>query len=243
MSKSVTVSAGTESAVSESAESALLLEHVNRSYREGPRRLDILKDVSLMVRPGEIVALVGPSGSGKTTLLQVAGLLDRPDSGEVWVAGARCSNMGDAERTRMRRDRIGFIYQFHHLLPEFNALENVALPQRIAGKTRVQAEGHAIDLLGVLGLAERLRHRPGELSGGERQRVAIARAVANGAGLLLGDEPTGNLDHRTAEQVFASMLALVRGKRVAALIATHNLELAERMDRILTIQDGVLSEQ
>ncbi len=222
---------------------ALLLQKVSRTYVEGPRRVDVLKDVSLQVQPGEIVALVGPSGSGKTTLLQIAGLLDRPDSGDVWVAGSRCSNMGDAERTRARRDRIGFIYQFHHLLPEFTAVENVALPQRISGKSKAAAEGRATDLLGILGLAQRLRHRPGELSGGERQRVAIARAIANGAGLVLGDEPTGNLDHRTSEQVFAAMLNVVRSQRVAALIATHNLELAGRMDRVLTIQDGVLNEQ
>ena len=225
------------------ATAALTLERVNKAYREGPARLEILKDVSLSVQPGEIVALVGPSGSGKTTLLQIAGLLDRADTGAVWIAGKQCTNMNDAERTRTRRDRVGFIYQFHYLLPEFSAIENVALPQRIAGKAKDVSEGHASDLLGVLGLAARLQHRPGELSGGERQRVAIARAVANGASLLLGDEPTGNLDHRTSEQVFAAMLNLVRAQRVAALIATHNLELAARMDRVLTIQDGALVEQ
>lgn len=219
----------------------LALEHIHRSYREGPARLEVLKDVTLTIHPGEIVALVGPSGSGKTTLLQIAGLLDRPDSGEVWIAGQRCTGMSNSKRTRTRRDKVGFIYQFHHLLPEFSAIENVALPRRIAGSSRDVAEGHAADLLGRLGLAERLRHRPGELSGGERQRVAIARAVANGASLLLGDEPTGNLDHRTAEQVFAAMLSLVRAQKVAALIATHNLELAARMDRTLSIQDGVLA--
>ena len=226
-----------------SASAALTLERISKSYREGPARLEILKDVSLSVQPGEIVALVGPSGSGKTTLLQIAGLLDRADTGSVRIAGKQCTNMGDAERTRTRRDHVGFIYQFHYLLPEFSAIENVALPQRIAGKAKRVAEGHAADLLGVLGLAARVQHRPGELSGGERQRVAIARAVANGASLLLGDEPTGNLDHRTSEQVFAAMLNLVRAQRVAALIATHNLELAARMDRILTIQDGALVEQ
>lgn len=229
--------------MSDPASAALTLERVNKAYREGPARLEILKDVSLNVQPGEIVALVGPSGSGKTTLLQIAGLLDRADTGAVWIAGKPCTNMSDAERTRTRRDRIGFIYQFHYLLPEFSAIENVALPQRIAGKAKDVSEGRAADLLGMLGLAARLQHRPGELSGGERQRVAIARAVANGASLLLGDEPTGNLDHRTSEQVFAAMLNLVRAQRVAALIATHNLELAARMDRVLTIQDGSLVEQ
>jgi lipoprotein-releasing system ATP-binding protein len=166
--------------------------------------------------------------------------LDRPDSGEVWVSGQRCTSISDTVRTRMRRDHIGFIYQFHYLLPEFDAVENVALPQRIAGKSRDEAQGNAAELLGRLGLSARLHHRPGELSGGERQRVAIARAVSNGAGLLLGDEPTGNLDHRTAEQVFAAMLNLVRAQGVAALIATHNLELAQRMDRMLTLEDGEL---
>ncbi len=220
---------------------ALVLEGVNKAYREGAQRLDILKNVSCTIRRGEIVALVGPSGSGKTTLLQISGLLDRPDSGDVWIGGQRCTNMSDAARTRMRRDGVGFIYQFHYLLPEFDAIENVALPQRIAGKSKDAAHLHAAELLGRLGLAQRLHHRPGELSGGERQRVAIARALANGAGLLLGDEPTGNLDHKTAEQVFAAMLNLVRAQGVAALIATHNLDLARRMDRMLTVEDGVLT--
>ena len=219
---------------------ALVLDNVSKAYREGPARLEVLKNVSITIRRGEIVALVGPSGSGKTTLLQIGGLLDRPDTGEVWVSGQRCTNISDAVRTRMRRDHIGFIYQFHYLLPEFDAVENVALSQRIAGKSRDVAQGNAAELLGRLGLSARLHHRPGELSGGERQRVAIARAVANGAGLLLGDEPTGNLDHRTAEQVFAAMLNLVRAQGVAALIATHNLELARRMDRMLTLEDGLL---
>lgn len=221
-------------------DAALVLTDVSKSYREGSQRLDVLKNVSCTIRRGEIVALVGPSGSGKTTLLQLCGLLDRPDTGDVWIAGQRCTDMNDAARTRMRRQGVGFIYQFHYLLPEFDALENVALPQRIAGKSKDAARLHAAELLGRLGLAQRLHHRPGELSGGERQRVAIARAVANGAGLLLGDEPTGNLDHRTAEQVFAAMLKLVRDQGVAALIATHNLELAQRMDRMLTVEDGAL---
>jgi lipoprotein-releasing system ATP-binding protein len=234
-------SARTKPAVA-SATSALVLDRIRRTYREGPARLEVLKEVSASVQLGEIVALVGPSGSGKTTLLQVAGLLDRADSGGVWVGGTECTHLSDAERTRTRRERIGFIYQFHHLLPEFSAIENVAMPQRIAGTAKEAAHNHAAELLGRLGLAQRLHHRPGELSGGERQRVAIARAVANGASLLLGDEPTGNLDHKTADQVFAAMLNLVRARKVAALIATHNLELAARMDRTLTIQDGVLVE-
>ena len=222
---------------------ALEIAGIVRAYREGPGRLDVLRGVSATVQAGEIVALVGPSGSGKTTLLQIAGLLDHADAGEVRISGAPCAAMSDAERTRTRRKRVGFVYQFHHLLPEFSALENVAIPQRIAGRTKAEANAHGHTLLDRLGLAARVRHRPGELSGGERQRVAIARAVANGPELLLGDEPTGNLDHRTAEQVFAALLALVRDTGLAAVVATHNLELAERMDRVLHLQDGVLMEQ
>ncbi len=222
---------------------ALVLQGVVRAYREGPGRLDVLRGVNIAVQPGEIVALVGPSGSGKTTLLQIAGLLDHPDAGGVRIGGAPCESMSDAERTRTRRKRVGFVYQFHHLLPEFSALENVAMPQRIAGKSKAEASAHALTLLDRLGLAARVKHRPGELSGGERQRVAIARAVANGPELLLGDEPTGNLDHKTAENVFASLLELVRETGLGALIATHNLELAGRMDRTLNLSDGVVVQQ
>ncbi|MBT4711602.1 MAG: ABC transporter ATP-binding protein [Alphaproteobacteria bacterium] len=218
----------------------LVLDNVTRTFREGGNQLDVLNGVQASVKPGEIVALVGPSGSGKTTLLQVAGLLDRPDKGDVWIGGAACGKMTDRERTQTRRQRIGFVYQFHHLLPDFSALENVVLPQRIAGRGISQSEAHAKDLLGRLGLEERLNHRPGKLSGGERQRVAIARGVANNPDVLLGDEPTGNLDQRTADTVFQALLDLVREHNVSALIATHNAELAQRMDRTLVVHDGKL---
>ena len=221
----------------------LVLDGIARTYRERAAAVEVLRSVSLSVRPGEIVALLGPSGSGKTTLLQIAGLLDRPDRGEVWIGAAAASSMTEAERTRVRRDAVGFVYQFHYLLPEFTALENVALPQRIAGVPRRPALAHARDLLERLGLGARLDHRPGELSGGERQRVAIARAVANGPSVLLGDEPTGNLDQRTAEQVFAALLSLVRDAGVAAVVATHNIELARRLGRTVTLRDGVLEER
>lgn len=221
----------------------LELDTVAKSYRERTGRLPVLAGVSCAVAAGELVALVGPSGSGKTTLLQIAGLLDEADSGSVRIGGADCGAMGDADRTRVRRERLGFVYQFHHLLPEFSALENVALPQRINGRGKGEAGAHAAALLERLGLGARLRHRPGELSGGERQRVAIARAVANGPSLLLADEPTGNLDHRTADHVFGSLVDLVREGGVAALIATHNTELAARMDRRLVLQDGVLATE
>ena len=218
----------------------LKLDDVTRTFREGGNQLDVLNGVRVSVKAGEIVALIGPSGSGKTTLLQVAGLLDRPDKGDVWIGGAACGKMTDRERTQIRRERIGFVYQFHHLLPDFSALENVVLPQRIAGRGISQSTSHAKDLLGRLGLGERLNHRPGKLSGGERQRVAIARAVANSPDILLGDEPTGNLDQRTANNVFQALLDLVREHNVSALIATHNAELAQRMDRTLVMQDGKL---
>jgi lipoprotein-releasing system ATP-binding protein len=218
----------------------LVLDDVTRTFREGDIQLKVLDGVKASVRPGEIVALVGPSGSGKTTLLQVAGLLDRPDSGEVWIGGVPSGKMTDRERTQTRRQRIGFVYQFHHLLPDFSALENVVLPQRIARRGIAQSESHAKELLDRLGLRERLSHRPGKLSGGERQRVAIARAVANSPDVLLGDEPTGNLDQRTADMVFEALLDLVRENNVSALIATHNADLARRMDRTLILQNGEL---
>ena len=220
----------------------LALEGITRTFREGQSRLHVLGGADIAISPGELVALVGPSGSGKSTLLQIAGLLDRPDLGEVWIGGVPCGSMSEAERTRTRREAIGFVYQFHHLLPDFSALENVMLPQRIAGADKNDARAHARTLLERLGLGERLEHRPGELSGGERQRVAIARAVANGPGLLLADEPTGNLDQRTADTVFAALIDLVRENRVAALIATHNADLARRMDRTFVLHDGVLAE-
>ncbi|TLG79079.1 ABC transporter ATP-binding protein [Methylocystis sp. B8] len=216
----------------------LELRNIARHYREGEARLDILLEVNLSIYPGETVALIAPSGAGKSTLLHIAGLLERQDGGEVLIKNAPTSRMSDAERTRLRRATIGFIYQFHHLLPEFSALENVALPQMINGLNRNEARLRAQQLLDYLRLGPRASHRPSELSGGEQQRVAIARAVANAPHLLLADEPTGNLDPRTAEHVFGTLLALARSTGLAALIATHNLELAKQMDRRVTLRDG-----
>jgi lipoprotein-releasing system ATP-binding protein len=220
---------------------ALSLERVTRTFKEGVGELEVFGEVSLSVRSGELVALVGPSGAGKSSLLHIAGLLESPTSGEVIIAGRPASSLPDTERTRLRRDTIGFIYQAHHLLPEFDALENVVLPQLIAGKTRKAAHEEATRLLTALGLAQRLDHRPSQLSGGEQQRVAIARALANHPKILLADEPTGNLDPRTSGGVFDALLALVRTEGVAALVATHNYELAARMDRTLILDKGKLS--
>ena len=217
---------------------ALRLEGVTRSYREGEQRLDVLRGADLEIRPGEIVALIGPSGAGKSTLLHIAGLLERPDEGVVEISGRSCAGLDDANRTAIRRTDIGFVYQFHHLLPDFTALENVALPQRIRGLGRHAAEDRARALLSYLRIDHRADHRPGELSGGERQRVAIARAVANAPRLLLADEPTGNLDPRTSGLVFDALMRLVKASGLAALIATHNLELAARMDRRVTLVEG-----
>jgi lipoprotein-releasing system ATP-binding protein len=210
-------------------------------FKEGEGTLEVFRDVTLAVQPGELVALVGPSGAGKSSLLHIAGLLEAPSSGEVLIGNQSASALPDSERTRLRRDTIGFIYQAHHLLPEFDALENVILPQRIAGKSRKTAETEAKRLLIALGLGERLDHRPSQLSGGEQQRVAIARALANHPKILLADEPTGNLDPRTSGGVFDALLALVRNEGVAALVATHNYELAGRMDRTLVLDQGKLS--
>ena len=221
---------------------ALLLKKVERRYRQGGGFLDILRGADLRVSPGEIVALVAPSGTGKSTLLHVAGLLEKPDGGEVYVGGEPTSNMDDRGRTRLRREEIGFVYQFHHLLPEFSAIENVVMPQVIRGLAKAEARERARQLLEFLGLAERLDHRPAELSGGEQQRVAIARAVANAPSLLLADEPTGNLDPQTAGHVFTTLVSIVRASGLAALIATHNMELAARMDRRVTIRDGLVVE-
>jgi lipoprotein-releasing system ATP-binding protein len=221
----------------------LSLEGLERSYVQGPRTIEVLKGASASFYPGEAVALLGPSGAGKSTLLHIAGLLEQPDGGAVRIGGVDCVKLGDAERTRMRRAEIGFVYQFHHLLPEFSALENVALPQLILGLKRSEAEKRARDLLASLGLGERVEHRPTQLSGGEQQRVAIARAVANGPKVLLADEPTGNLDPPTAERVFEQLLSLIRQSGVAAVIATHNLDLAARMDRTLRLTDGLLVEE
>jgi lipoprotein-releasing system ATP-binding protein len=223
------------------SEPALALRQVERIYHQAGENLPVLRGASLELKPGEIVALVGPSGAGKSTLLHLAGLLERPDGGEVLLNGRACGKMGDEERTLMRRGEIGFVYQFHHLLPEFSAVENVMLPQMIAGVSRGAARQHALELLGQVGLTARAEHRPARLSGGEQQRVALVRALANKPRLLLGDEPTGNLDHTTSDEVMGVLLKLVRGTGLAALIATHNLDLAKRMDRILRIEDGLVA--
>ena len=220
----------------------LVLRDVHRTYSSEAGDLAVLRGIDLTLRAGEIVALVAPSGVGKSTLLHIAGLLDRPTHGNVLVEGNDAGNLPDNARTAVRRDTIGFVYQLHHLLAEFTALENVALPQMIAGRGRREAERRAASLLGVFGLADRLQHLPGKLSGGEQQRVAIARALANQPKVLLADEPTGNLDVATAEKVFAELTARVKDVGVAALIATHNPELAARMDRTVRILDGKLVE-
>jgi lipoprotein-releasing system ATP-binding protein len=221
---------------------ALQLSGVTRHYGEGETRLDILKGASLSLHPGQSVALVAPSGAGKSTLLHLAGLLEKPDDGEVFVGDVPTAALDDAGRTAMRRSDIGFVYQFHHLLPEFSALENVTMPQLIRGLTKTEADKRSQELLSFLGLAARLDHRPAEMSGGEQQRVAIARAVANAPRLLLADEPTGNLDPATAEHVFSTLIALVKASGLAALIATHNIDLANRMDRRVTLRDGLVVE-
>ena len=220
----------------------LALQGVARTYRSGAGALPVLRGVDLRVAAGEIVALVAPSGTGKSTLLHLAGLLEQPDGGHVLIDNRDCGALSDAERTSVRRLRVGFVYQFHHLLGEFSALENVVLPQMIAGATRREAQARARGLLDSFGLGARLDHLPGKLSGGEQQRVAIARALANRPGVLLADEPTGNLDVGTSENVFSELLNIVRAQGVAALIATHNGELARRMDRTVTLKDGRISQ-
>jgi lipoprotein-releasing system ATP-binding protein len=224
------------------SDAALQLIDVQRHYGEGEKRLDILNGASLTLHPGQAVALVAPSGAGKSTLLHLAGLLERPDGGEVVVGGKPTAELDEGGRTALRRSEIGFVYQFHHLLPEFSALENVAMPQLILGQPKDVAHSRSQELLTFLGLGARLEHRPAELSGGEQQRVAIARAVANAPRLLMADEPTGNLDPHTAEHVFSTLLSLVRASGLAALIATHNLELAGRMDRRVTLKEGQVVE-
>jgi lipoprotein-releasing system ATP-binding protein len=216
----------------------LRLAAVERRYRTEAGELPVLRGADLDLNAGEIVALVAPSGTGKSTLLHLAGLLERPDGGEVFVEGRAAGALADDARTTIRRRTIGFVYQFHHLLPEFTAEENVLLPQMSDGRPRSEASARARELLTRLGLGERLHHRPGRLSGGEQQRVAIARALANAPRVLLADEPTGNLDVGTASVVFDALLATVRGLGMAALIATHNPDLARRMDRVVTLQDG-----
>jgi lipoprotein-releasing system ATP-binding protein len=221
------------------AEPVLRLVAVERHYRQGRGdRLTVLTGADLDLFPGETVALVAPSGAGKSTLLHLAGLLERPDAGEVIIGGRRAGAVGEAERTAIRRNEIGFVYQFHHLLPEFSALENVALPQLIRGGAKGEAERRGLELLKFLRVADRAKHRPAELSGGEQQRVAIARGVANAPRVLLADEPTGNLDPETAAHVFEALTQLVRASGLAALIATHNHVLAERMDRVITLAGG-----
>jgi lipoprotein-releasing system ATP-binding protein len=219
---------------------ALEMRGVRKVFRQAAFELAVLNGVELALSPGEIVALVGPSGAGKSTMLHVAGLLERPDGGAVLIEGRDCSALSDDHRTMLRRRALGFVYQFHHLLPEFSALENVMLPQMIAGVARAAARRQAEALLGRVGLAERLTHRPARLSGGEQQRVAIVRALANDPKILLADEPTGNLDHTTAASVMDTLIEIVRAQGLAALIATHNLELAGRLDRTVALEDGKL---
>jgi lipoprotein-releasing system ATP-binding protein len=220
----------------------IFLHAIERHYRQGDATLDILKGAELAVWPGQSVALIAPSGAGKSTLLHIAGLLEHQDAGEVYINDQATSTFNDSERTRIRRNDIGFVYQAHHLLPEFTAVENVMLPQMLRGLARREAAARAAELLSYLGLKERLTHRPSELSGGEQQRVAIARAVANAPRVLLADEPTGNLDPRTADFVFTSLTQLVRASGLAAVIATHNMDIAARMDRRVTLRDGQVTE-
>ena len=220
----------------------LFLWKVERRFVDAEQTLEIIRGADLAIWPGQSVALIAPSGTGKSTLLHMAGLLERPDKGEIYVAGQATAELDDQARTAIRRNALGFVYQAHHLLPEFNALENVMLPQMIGGLDRTEAKLRAADLLRYLGLGERLTHRPAELSGGEQQRVALARAVANRPRVLLADEPTGNLDPVTSERVFMTLVQLVKATGLAALVATHNLELARRMDRRVTIRDGLVVE-
>jgi len=222
------------------SEPVLVIRGLTRTYVSGGRTLEVLKGADLEVRPGELVGLVGPSGSGKSSLLHAAGLLEHPTAGTIIIDGEDCSQLSDRDRTRIRLNEIGFVYQFHHLLPELSALDNVALPLMIAGKPRREAEARATSLLTDLGLAERLTHQPARLSGGEQQRVAVARALANRPRLLLCDEPTGNLDPTTSRAVFQNLHDLARHEGVAALVATHNLELTSYMDRVLGLRDGRL---
>ena len=221
---------------------AVFLHAIERRYVQGDATLEILRGAELALWSGQSVALVAPSGAGKSTLLHIAGLLEHPDAGEVYVNGVPTSHLADSERTGIRRTEIGFVYQFHHLLPEFSAVENVMLPQMIRGLNGREARERAVELLSYLGLKARLEHRPAELSGGEQQRVAIARAVANAPRVLLADEPTGNLDLRTADHVFGALGQLVRASGLAALVATHNMDLAGKMDRRVTIRDGLVVE-
>jgi len=234
---------GLKTAVAGEEDAPLLyLQGIDRFYSQGETKLEILKGAELALWAGQSIALVGPSGAGKSTLLHLAGLLEHPDAGEIYIDKTATSRLSDTERTRMRRTEIGFVYQFHHLLPEFSAVENVILPQMIRGLGRREARRRAVELLNYLGLRNRLTHRPGELSGGEQQRVAIARAVANAPRILLADEPTGNLDPNTAEHVFNALTQLVRASSLAMIVATHNMEIAQRMDRRVTVRGGQIVE-
>ena len=224
-----------------SAAPVLSLRGIVRTYPSGQRTLEVLKGVDLNVYPGEVVGLIGPSGSGKSSLLHAAGLLERPTAGSIMIEGRDCSALNERIRTQVRLGAIGFVYQFHHLLPEFTALDNVAMPQRIAGKSKVVARARAQQLLEQLGLGERLDHQPAQMSGGEQQRVAIARALANSPRVVLADEPTGNLDPTTSAAVFEALFELCRKEGVAALVATHNMELARFMDRVFALKDGHLA--
>lgn len=222
---------------------ALGLKGISKAYNRGSAsQVDVLRGLDLSLNPGEVVALVAPSGAGKSTLLHIAGLLDTPDAGIVSIAGQEVTGLGEGSRTRLRRRDIGFVYQFHHLLPEFTAAENIILPQLANGASQKQAMARANDLLSLVGLSARASHRPAELSGGEQQRVAFCRALANQPSVLLADEPTGNLDPGTSDQVFEVLMTLVRSSNLAALIATHNLELAARMDRVLRLENGVVTQ-
>ncbi|MBT3701609.1 MAG: ABC transporter ATP-binding protein [Alphaproteobacteria bacterium] len=222
------------------SEAALVLDGIERTFKQGGADIRVLKGAQLSIQPGEFVALLGPSGSGKSTLLQIAGLLERADGGDVLLSGTSCNKLSERNRTATRRDKLGFVYQHHHLLPEFTALENVMMPQMIAGKSKAAAKQRATDLLGRFGLDHRLSHRPAKLSGGEQQRVSIARAIANQPAVLLADEPTGNLDTHTADDVLKELLQLIRSQKLAALVATHNADLAAQADRVVRLEDGVL---
>ncbi|MBX9883707.1 MAG: ABC transporter ATP-binding protein [Novosphingobium sp.] len=223
------------------SEPLVRLVDLKRSFSQGGETIEVLRGIDLAIRPGEIVALLGPSGSGKSTMLQAVGLLEGGFTGQIEIAGIEASALSADARTALRRDHLGFVYQFHHLLPDFNATENVVLPQLIAGKDAVEARGRAEELLTALGLGHRLTHRPSQLSGGEQQRVAVARALANRPGLVLADEPTGNLDEATADKVLAQFLRLVRDEGSSALVATHNERLALRMDRVVRLHEGLLA--
>ena len=218
----------------------LSVRNLHRSFKSGDSTLNVLAGAELDIYPGEMVGLIGPSGSGKSTLLHAAGLLEKPNAGEVWIDGRECLALPDNERTAIRRNSIGVVYQFHHLLREFDALDNVALPQMIAGKSQSAARKEAARLLGIMGLSERVHHQPGQMSGGEQQRVAIARAIANKPKILLADEPTGNLDPNTSGNVFQSLFDLTRLEGVSALVATHNMSLTAYMDRVFTVKDGMV---